>query len=252
MTNTGASTKPSPVATALVVSNDTATVQQLTEGLQQFAMMAEVCGDPSSALQLLNRRHFEAVIVDSQIGDAARAILEQVRSSPSTRNAATFAVTGGGSDTTRAFSAGSNFVLERPLSGESVSRSLKAAYGTIMRERRRYFRCPVVLPAVLRSREGGELQCKTLNISENGMALTAPIALKPGSEVAVAFTLPDQPTRFTTESKVCWSDGSGRLGLQFLNLSQQQKSELQNWLARRLEEILPEAVANKFQKNTES
>jgi hypothetical protein len=40
--------------------------------------------------------------------------------------------------------------------------------------------------------------------------------------------------------------------LQFLNLSVPQKTELQGWLSRRLEEVLPEAVANKFQKNPES
>ena len=252
MTKTGASAQPSPVATALVISADEAIVRQLTEGLQQFAMRAEVCGDPASAMQSLNRHHFEAVVVDLQIGDQAREIFERVRLSPSSQTAATFAVTTGGPETIRAVDTGSHFVLERPLSAEAMARNLKAAYGMIMRERRRYFRCPVVLPAVLRSREGGELQCKTLNISENGMALTAPIALKPGSEVAVAFSLPDEPTRFSTESKVCWSDGTGRLGLQFLNLSQRHRSELQGWLSRKLEEILPEAVANKFQNPGQS
>ena len=247
MADTGASAKSEPVATALLVCSDAATVGQLSEGLQQFAITVEVCSEPGLALQALNRRHFEAVIVDLQIGAPAQELLERVRFAPSSRNAASFAITSGGAETTRAFDAGSRFVLERPLSPEGIHRSLKVAYGLIMRERRRYFRCPVVLPAVLRSPEGGELPCKTLNISENGMALTAPIALKPESQVLVAFSLPDNPGTFTAESKVCWSDGSGRLGLQFLKLSTEMKTELQTWLARRLEEILPEKVANQFQ-----
>jgi len=246
MTNTGTSAKAAPVATALLLSSDDATVKQISDGLEQFAVTVEVCGDPASAMLSLNRHHFEAVIIDLQLGDHACEVLERVRFAPSNHNAATFAVTAGGVESTRAFDAGSNFVLERPLSPEAIHRSFRVAYGLIMRERRRYFRCPATLPAVLRSHEGGELQCKTLNISENGMALSAPIALKPGSEVLVAFSLPDMPGRFTAESRICWSDGTGRMGLQFLNLSADKKTELQSWLARRLEEVLPETVANKF------
>jgi len=36
-----------------------------------------------------------------------------------------------------------------------------------------------------------------------------------------------------------------------LNLPLPQKSELQGWLSHRLEEVLPEAVASKFQKPAE-
>jgi len=251
MTNEGTSREPAAVATILLVSQDAATIRQLKESLLQFAVATEVSGETTDALQLLDRRHFEAVIVDLQIGEPARELLAQVRSSSSSQTAATFAITAGEAETAVAFGAGSNFVLERPLSAESVHRNLKAAYGTIMRERRRYFRCPLVAPALLRGPEGGDFLCKTLNISENGLAVTAPVALKPASQVFVTFNLPDETTQFATDAKVCWSDGTGRVGLQLLNLPSQQKARLQAWLARRLEEVLPEAVASQFERTPE-
>jgi hypothetical protein len=41
---------------------------------------------------------------------------------------------------------------------------------------------------------------------------------------------------------------SGRLGVGFVFLSKERKSEVQDWLSQRREEMLPEFVAEKFQK----
>jgi DNA-binding response OmpR family regulator len=250
MTNAVASAKPAPMATALVISDDEATIRQLTENMQQFAIAAEVCRDAGFALQSLNRRHYEAVVVDLKMYQA-KEIMERVRVSPSNQTATTFAITEGPKSGS-VFSAGANFVLERPVSEESLSRSLRAAYGIIMRERRRYFRCPVVIAVAVRDHEGREAHYQTINISESGMAIRIPALLKAGTEVAVQFMLPDNQNRFVVQAKICWSDGSGRAGLQFLNLALPQKTELQGWLSHRLEEVLPEAVASKFQKNPEA
>ncbi|MGO9125142.1 MAG: PilZ domain-containing protein [Terriglobales bacterium] len=250
MARAGASAQPAPVATALVISDDEATIQQLTEGMQQFAISTEVCRDAGAALQSLNTRHYEAVVVDLKMYQT-KEIMERVRFSPANQTATTFAIMGG-TESGSGFSTDANFVLERPLSAESLNRSIKAAYGTIMRERRRYFRCPVAIPVAVRSQEGQETQYQTINISESGMAICIPLLLKAGTEVTVQFSLPENQTRFVIQSKICWSDGTGRAGLQFQNLSSPQKSELQGWLSQRLEEGLPKSVASKFQKNPES
>jgi DNA-binding response OmpR family regulator len=252
MPNTTTTAQPAPIATALVISDDEATVQQLTASMQQFAISAEVCRDAGIALQSLNRRHYEAVVVDLKMYQA-KEIMERVRHAPSNQTATTFAITEGpGAESASVFSARANFVLERPVSDESLSRSLRAAYGIIMRERRRYFRCPLTIPVAVRNQEGQEAQYVTINISESGIAIHIPTPVAAGTEVAVQFRLPENQTRFAVQSKICWSDPTGRTGLQFLNLPLPQKTELQGWLSHRLEEVLPEAVASKFQKPTES
>ena len=250
MTKAGTSAQPAAVATALVISDDEATIRQLAESMQQFAISAEVCRDAGFALQSLNRRHFEAVVVDLKMYQA-KEIMERVRFCPSNQTATTFAITDG-RESLSGFSTGANFVLERPLSAESLNRSLRVAYGIIMRERRRYFRCPVVIPVMVRNPEGRETQYQTINISESGIAILIPTSVSPETEVAVRFNLPQSQTRFLVQSKICWSDPTGRTGLQFLNMALPQKTELQGWLSRRLEEVLPDAVASKFQKNPES
>jgi len=247
MSNANA-TAPAPsvsMGSALVVSNDAASIELLSASMQQLAMSPEVSFEVPTALDLLNRRKFDAVIVDLQLGGQAKEVLEKIRLSPSNRTAVLFTISDSDADTAVAFKAGTNFVLRRPLSLASIDRSLKIAYGLIVRERRRYFRCPVEIPAEISGPGIPAVHGKTLNISEGGVAINTSLPLKPGVQVKVQFTLPEREARFEAEATVCWSK-EGYLGFQFTSISPQLTSELQEWLARRLEENLPESVADKF------
>ena len=52
------------VGGVLLVSNDAVTIQQLSDSMQQLDMSPEVCAEVQTALSQLNRRKFDAVIVD--------------------------------------------------------------------------------------------------------------------------------------------------------------------------------------------
>jgi DNA-binding response OmpR family regulator len=240
------------VGRVLLVSNDPVTVQQLTEATHQLALYPEVCLEVPTALRLLNIQKFEAVIVDLLLGESAHAILEELRISRSNRTVVIFTISGSHAGSAGAFRAGSSFVLERPLSMASITRMLRAAYGLIVRERRRYFRCPVAVPADVRRAALNDIRCQALNISEGGMAMTVPVPLKSGLLVGVHFQLPGRPFQFAAQSFICWSDEQGRVGLQFASPSGAWKSELQEWLSERLEDGLPESVAEKFRRTLES
>ena len=252
MNTTDAVAHYASVARVLLVSNDPVTVQQLTEAMHQLALSPEVCLEVPAALRLLNTQKFEAVIVDLLLGESAHAILVEVRISRSNRTAATFAISGSPAGRAEAFKSGSSFVLERPLSVDLITRMLKAAYGFIVRERRRYFRCPVSVPADIRRAALSDIRCQTLNISEGGMAISVPIPLKSGPLVSVHFQLPNRPFQFAAQSFICWSDEQGRLGLQFASSSGEWRSELQEWLSQRLEDSLPESVVEKFRRTIDS
>lgn len=243
--NAAAAAPSTSIGSALLVSNDAGTIKQLSASMQQLAMVPEVCADVPVALALLSRRKFEAVIVDLQLGGQPRSVLEKVRLSPSNRTAVIFAISDSDAETAIAFKNGSNFVLRRPLSPASIDRSLKVAYGLIVRERRRYFRCPVETLVAIYPPGMPAVHGRTLNISEGGVAINTSLSLKPGVQVKVQFTLPEREILFEADSTVCWSK-EGYLGFQFTSLSPQQTSELQEWLSRRLEETFPESVADKF------
>ncbi|HWY59520.1 MAG TPA: PilZ domain-containing protein [Terriglobales bacterium] len=247
MSSGSASAPSTSIAGVLVVSNDALTVAQVSVSMQQLAMAAEICAEVPTALGLLSRRKFEAVIVDFQLGGQANTVIEKIRQSPANRTAVIFTISDSDAETAAAFKAGSNFVLRRPLSPSLIDRNLKVAYGLIVREHRRYFRCPVEVPAVISANDEPEVHGQTRNISEGGIAITTPVALGPGTKVRVKFTLPGRESQFEAEAAVCWCKET-YLGLQFTSLSPQLTSELQEWLARRLEQTIPASVADKFRK----
>jgi PilZ domain len=234
------------IGLALLASTDPVTIQQFSDALQELSILPNVCRDVSTAIDLLNCRKFEAVIVDLRLGELSGLILDEVRLSPSNRTAVTFAISSGDAECT-AFRKRSEFVCERPLSAKSIRGTLKPAFGLILRERRRYFRYPISLPVFILRRTMPEVRCNTVNISEGGVALSTFVPLSLGEDVQVRFTLPSHKEPFLAESKICWLK-TGHLGVRFVSFSQGHKSELQGWLSRKLEETLPELVGGKFRK----
>jgi len=229
----------------LLISADPVTIQQFSHALEELSISPDVCQDLTAAVSLLNRRKFDAVVVDLQLEEAV-LIVNAVRLSPSNRTAVTFAISASDAKGT-AFRSKTAFVFERPLSAKSIGSTLRPAYGLILRERRRYFRCPLAISAVILRRSKPEIRCNSVNISEGGMALSTIIPLSTGEKVHLQFTLPGHEVPFLAECTICWLK-TGHIGLRFVSLSQEHKSELQGWLSGRLEEMLPEIVAGKFRR----
>jgi CheY-like chemotaxis protein len=230
---------------ALIVCKDATARQLIVECLQVLAISPEVCEEGFDAAGLLDKQKFEAVIVDLMLGDGALLVLARLRFSRANRTAVSFAITTG-SESQTSDRPDATFVLQRPLSAASISQNLRAAFGLIVRERRRYFRCPVAVPAVVRARQPEDLLCETVNISEGGIAISVPATLDSDFPARVRFSLPDCPSQLFAEAKVIWRGPGGLVGLEFQSLAAPQKSELQEWLARKLDETLPENVAALF------
>ncbi len=231
--------------TALVLCKDPPTLRLILESLQPLAIRPEVCEDGFVAASLLDKQKFEAVIVDLHLADEALLVMRQLRFSRANRTAVTFAIATG-SEVQDSARPDSTFVLPRPLSAAAINQTLRAAFGLMVRERRRYFRCPVAIPAFVRARQPEDLLCQTVNISEGGIAINAPATLDPDCPALVRFSLPDRTTQLFAETKVVWRGHGGLVGLEFQALPAPQRSELQEWLARKLDETLPENVAAMF------
>ena len=235
------------IGLALLVSADPATIQQFSLVLRDLSISPDACQDATSAGLLLKSRKFDAVIVDLKLGGQSRQILDEVHLSPSNRTAVTFGISDNDTEATAAFRTKSQFVFERPCSPQSIHKTLKPAYGLILRERRRYFRHPVSIPVTIQRENREVVRCASVNISGGGMAVSTEVLLLPGENVQVQFILPDHEAPFLAQSTTCWSN-AGYLGIRFLSVSDENKCQLQTWLSDKLEETLPEFVAKQFRK----
>ena len=230
------------LGSALLVSRDFAATRQIGDAMQEHGISVEISTDISLAWEKLSRRKYEAIVVDASLGQKAFYLFQQIRQSASNRTAVTFAITDDQTDTALALKHGFGFALERPLTQESIAHTLKVAYGLILRERRRYFRHPVIVPAVVSRKAASEIFARTVNISEGGVAIQTSVPLEPGLEAGLEFTLDDPRLRIKCDARVCWQNEDGKAGLSFVAMPFDLISALSQWLALKLEEQLPANV----------
>jgi CheY-like chemotaxis protein len=238
-------------AFAFLVSADPVTIQQFSHALMELSISPDVCQEVPEAIRLLSERKFDAILIDLQLGKECGAILDLVRLSSLNRTAVTFAISGNDADGTAAFRKRAGFVFDRPFSTQSIRRTLRSAYGLILRERRRYFRCPAAIPITILRQGMPEVRCYSVNISEGGMAVSTSVPLGAGEDVRIQFLLPGHKVPWVAQSRICWWK-AGRLGIRFVSLPLERQSELQNWLSQKQQAILPEFVARTFQKEESS
>ncbi len=225
---------------ALVLSLDTRTIDQIGEVLQAVGIAMETCVDAPSAIRRVSREKLDGLFIDWHDRAQASELLQFVRNSPSNRTIVVFAITTGASQREDAFRSGVHFVIERPISKPRLMRSVRAAYGLMLRERRRYFRYPVAIPVFLSRSGGGEVETVSLNVSERGMSIMLPEGSKAGEEVVLRFQLPGSADSMRLKGQICWADAaSRRAGVQFVSLSLASMEQVQDWVARRLEQCSP-------------
>jgi len=233
------------VARGLLVSRDYEASRQISDTMQEHGLSVEASIDVSVASQKLSRQKYEVVLIDLALGPKAIFLHQELRNSTSNRTTVTFALTTDKDNTALALKQGFSFVLERPITSESIWHTLKVAYGLIVRERRRYFRYPTVVPAVLSRKAEPEIYARTINVSEGGIAVRTSMPLALDTQVTVEFTLLDPRLRIKAKSKVCWHTENGT-GLAFVFIRSDMAAALQQWLALKLEQQLPAAVTERF------
>jgi hypothetical protein len=81
------------------------------------------------------------------------------------------------------------------------------------------------VPAMLTFADGSSCEARTLNVSESGMGVVAPVNPRDGARVTVIFRLPTDPSSApplkvpadVRNSVLSGADSGFRLGLQFVN-----------------------------------
>ena len=224
---------------ALLLCPDANLLLTLRRSLDEIAVKTTVCNGAAAANELLTRRKFEAIVIDCDDCEGARNLLRSLRSLPSNKNSIVFAITGGKTTMHEAFEAGANFVLEKPVAADRLTRSFRAAHSLMARERRRSFRHTIDASVLLQRGATPEQRVRAADLSEGGIAVFAQSPLPQGSVVSFRFVLPDSAVCLEGKAQVVWSHEQGRAGLQFQTMRQDLRLELATWLAARIEREQP-------------
>ena len=224
---------------SLLISRDAALLGVLRPTLENMSVRVEVCSGTQTGTELLNKRKFDAVIVDCDDLQGGVELLNGLRKTHSNASSVAFAVVNGKTSTRDAFQLGANFVLQKPLTPVNASRCFNAAISFMVRERRRYFRHPVEIPVRISVKEGVDFSATTSNLSEGGMAVRITAKVQKNSEVKVQFKLPGTGSSLEVKAVIAWAD-EGHAGVKFVDVPQSSQYQLDKWLTDRLQkEVAP-------------
>ena len=222
---------------SLLLCRDLDTLRVFRRALDDLGIAVEVAAAATSAMELLDTRKFDAIIVDCDDVAGGTEVLTDIQQSPSNKRAITLALINGATNMRAAFEMGAHFALEKPFTLERALRTLRAAHGFMVTEQRRYFRHAVDTTARLSFGVVKDLACKVTNVSGGGMAVALSEQISPGWVVDVRFELPGLPEMLEVKGEFAWSDGEGHAGIRFIYVPMESKRWLGKWLTERIEEV---------------
>jgi CheY-like chemotaxis protein len=224
---------------ALLVSTDDAAAEALTPVLSGSGLDVRRC-EYAAAIGELTTQKFDAVLVDFDDPQRAALVLQNTCLTSPCNTAITGAMLRDRAQVRQVFGAGANFVLYKPISPEQAETSLRAATALIKRERRRSMRVPVQVPVELRVSNGLNVEGILLDLSEDGLEVLASQPLYPSASLLLQFRLPEGSNAIQAQAQVAWANPNGQCGVRFIDLAENTRSSLRDWIAARARMQSPE------------
>jgi CheY-like chemotaxis protein len=216
----------------LVVDDDPLTGELICEILRSAGMDASFLTSSTEAAERLKREKYHAVFLDMRMPAPDGAELaRQIRASRVNTSTVIVMITGEQDRTVmgRAFEAGVEFLLYKPVERNKLLKLVRAAGGPIERERRRFtrvrLRCGVLLESSTDRLEG-----TTLDLSLGGALVQSHRAFPSGTLVTVSLELEAGTPPMRSSARVIRTVGMDCMGIQFENLGPKEGIRLQESL----------------------
>jgi DNA-binding response OmpR family regulator len=220
----------------LLFTTDTQVLCVMNQILESFAIETEVCSELDSALNAVNHRRLDAVIVDWDGSFDPTLIVRAARKSSPNSNSTIVAMVSGRSET-HALLVGANFMIHKPTDVDHARRCMRAAYGTMLQNRRRAARVPVDITVVARVADVGEIQARVNDLSVGGLALQCSQSLPVNREVLTQFSLPGVRGVIHATGRIVNANDTGRAGVRFSFVPEEDRNLLEGWLAVELAKL---------------
>jgi ActR/RegA family two-component response regulator len=219
----------------LLITKDAQVVSVMNQILANFAIETEVCKELDTALEAVTHRRLDAVIVDwDGEFDPSRIVRATRKSSPNS-NSIIVAMVNRNSET-HALVVGANFMIHKPADVDQAKRCIRAAYGSMLENRRRAARVPVDIPVMARIAELGEVKARISDLSVGGLALQCVQPLPVNREMLTQFPLPGTGV-IHAAGRIVNANSTGRAGVRFSFMTDEDRTLLESWLAIELAKL---------------
>jgi len=238
---------PHPEASALkhsyrvlVVDDDAAACELMHEILTSAEMESVTMTDPRQAAARLVHEKFDAIFLDERMPLLEGVELARlVRATGLNRSTPIVMITGEEDRKllARAFEAGVNFFLFKPIDRHRILRLIRVSAGSIEREARRFNRIKLQCNVAIET-ESKRLTGTTLDISLGGLFVRASHALPAGTSVVVKLEIRAGQSPLRLTGRVVRVSGEDCMGLEFEGVHSEDHRLLQEFL-------LPHVLAEK-------
>ena len=220
---------------SLLLTTDQQVRHQLRSVLRDLGIAMEICERANHATECLRRKHFDLAVLDGEV-PGVQDVVREFRNVASSRGAPLFVIGAKDGSVETGFPGQAECLLPRSLALEQTWRALRTARQQMEVAMFRYFRVRIEVAALLLCSGGRTVEARTCDVGQGGVALQAPIALRPGEPLGVQFELPGCRTAIEARVEVVWTDDKGCVGLSFVRLADECRVALEAWIAKGLEE----------------
>ena len=219
-------------AQVLVVDDDPLTCELIREILCSAGMEAASLTDSTEAASRLRTEKFHAIFLDVRMPPPdGIELARQIRASRVNASTVIVMITGEEDRTVmkRAFEAGVEFFLFKPVERSKLLRLIRATEGPIERERRRSTR--VRLRCRVSMESGNDrIVGTTVDLSLGGLLVQSQHVFPPDTRVTVSLELETGKAPFRSNAQVVRTVGTDCMGIQFENLAAKESTQLQEFL----------------------
>jgi len=213
-------------ARILVVDDDPLTGELICEILHSAGMDAGFLTSSTEAAERIKREKYHAVFLDMRMpAPDGAGLARQVRASRVNASTVIVMITGEQDRRVmgRAFEAGVEFLLFKPVERNKLLKLIRATKGSIERERRRFTRVRLRCRTSLES-GNDRLEGTTLDLSLGAALVQAHRAFPSGALVTVGLELEAGRSSMRSGARVIRTVGTDCMGIQFENLGPACKS----------------------------
>jgi CheY-like chemotaxis protein len=220
----------------LLLTRDDQVIRAFRRMFEELGISLEVFTGADKAAEEMERRKFDAILLDCDDVHNAITVLCSVRLTASNKTSTVFAIVNGITTVTTAIDLGANLALEKPIDEYKARHALKSVHSLMLQERRRYYRHSVDIAVTLLFEEKDrqvrhEVLATAVNLSEGGMAVKVKSSIPTRFRTTtLKFVMPGSQDWVSVSGSIAWADEVGNAGIRFENLPNTLRDRLSQYL----------------------
>jgi hypothetical protein len=212
----------------LFVSRDPGVFSVIDRLLSQLSISTNLCLSSSKAFAEMTKGSTDLVVID-WMGEESSEFLQTIWKAGMWKKPTIVAITSSDCPTP-----GLHVVVKKPVTIESSTKSLKAAYARMLQDYRLHARYPLMMPVKATDDENRTLAMTVTDIGDGGVGLSTKEALTMGDVLSFRLLLPGTARDLRFEVRVLWTREYGRAGCEFLRIPPVDLSILHDWLKSKI------------------